>query len=70
MSETKKTSLFKRIIRFPITIIAFLLALLFNIYAGWNVLKFAVYSEYYSINTTLNKNPGLNDNYISRDVII
>ena len=64
MSETKKPSLFKRIIRFPITIIAFLLALLFNIYAGWNVLKFAVYSEYYSINTTLNKNPGLNDNYI------
>ncbi|QOS39438.1 hypothetical protein DYE49_02775 [Treponema rectale] len=64
MNQVKKPNLFVRIIRFPLVLIFFVLAVLFNIYAGWNVLKFAFYADYYAINTTLNKNPGLDDNYV------
>lgn len=37
---------------------------------GLNVLKFAIYSNYYGMSKTFAKNPGLNDGYITQGVAI
>lgn len=61
----KKMNIVLKIILWAIGVIILLFCLIIG---GWNLIKFGVYSTYYSIKTDLVNNPGLNDNYICQGV--
>lgn len=52
-------------------IIAFLVGIISLVVVAWgglNIAKFAIYSEYYSINENVCKNPGLNDGFVCQGI--
>lgn len=52
-------------------ILAFLVGIISLVVVAWgglNIAKFAIYSEYYSINENVCKNPGLNDGFVCQGV--
>ncbi|MBQ4060663.1 MAG: hypothetical protein IJD46_01425 [Bacilli bacterium] len=52
-------------------ILAFLVGIISLVVVAWgglNIAKFAIYSEYYSINENVCKNPGLNDGFVCQGI--
>lgn len=50
--------------------IAGVLALLLLVWGGLNILKYAIYSDYYSREISLCENPGLNDGFVCQGICI
>lgn len=51
-------------------VVLIILALLLVVVAVLNVLKFAIYSDYYAAESALCKNPGLNDGFICQGIAV
>ncbi len=45
-----------------------LVALVFFVWGGLNLAKFAIYSDYFSLKTNVCKNPGLNDGFVCQGI--
>ena len=64
----KKT--FKTIGKIALIVLAALLAVVILVIGGFNIAKFAIYKEYYSIETSICKNPGLNDGFECQGITV
>ena len=51
-------------------VVATILALVILVMGGLNIAKFVIYKEYYSIETSICKNPGLNDGFVCQGVAV
>lgn len=60
--------LIKKILKIALTVLLSLLALVIVIWGVLNILKFAIYSDYYSIESTLCDNPGLSDGFVCQGI--
>ena len=58
----------KKAAKIAIIAVASILAVVILVIGGFNVAKFAIYNEYYSIKTNICKNPGLNDGFVCQGV--
>ena len=61
---------FKIIGRIGLILLAVIIALPFLIWGGLNIAKFAIYSEYYSIESDICKNPGLSDGFVCQGIAV
>ena len=51
-------------------LVAAVLALVLLLWGGLNIAKFVMYSEYYSIESTIATNPGLNDDFVCQGICV
>lgn len=58
------------IIRIIITVLATIIGLLLVVWGGLNLAKFAIYSEYYSIESNVCTNPGLGDGFVCQGICV
>ena len=63
-----KYILIKKILKIALTVLAALLSLVIVVWGALNILKFAIYSDYYSIESTLCDNPGLSDGFVCQGI--
>ena len=63
-----KYILIKKILKIALTVLAALLSLVIVVWGTLNILKFAIYSDYYSIESTLCDNPGLSDGFVCQGI--
>lgn len=67
MAKSKKIHLLWKI---PVGIILTIVALFVLVFAGFNLLKYPIYSDFYSAKTTLGTIPGLNNNFIPQGICV
>jgi len=60
--------IFKTIGKIALITLASILALVILVLGGLNLLKFAIYGEYYSMSDSLCKNPGLSDGFVCQGI--
>lgn len=58
----------KKVLKIVSIVLASIFAFVFVLWSVFNLLKFAIYSEYYSVKTNVCINPGLNDGFICQGV--
>ncbi len=63
-----KYILIKKILKIALTVLSALLSLVIVVWGALNILKFAIYSDYYSIESTLCDNPGLSDGFVCQGI--
>ncbi|MBQ8372502.1 MAG: hypothetical protein IJX38_06180 [Clostridia bacterium] len=76
MDEVKNTTekaggrIARRVGIISLIVLGAIVALVFLVWGGLNLLKFAIYSDYYSIEETLCDNPGLGDGFVCQGIAI
>lgn len=59
-------AILKKAVKFIISLLLTVLLLSVLFIVGLNVAKFVIYSDYYAIESSLCKNPGLSDGFVCR----
>ena len=60
----------KTVGKIALMVLATVLAVIILVIGGLNIAKFVIYKDYYSIETSICKNPGLNDGFVCQGVTV
>lgn len=60
----------KKVLKVILAILCLVLGLIFLVIGGLNVFKFIIYSEYYGVEETVCRNPGLGDGFVCQGICV
>lgn len=60
----------KKVLTVIVSILVFILVAIFLWFAVWNSVKFAVFSDFYNIQHSVTKIPGINDNFVPQGITV
>ena len=60
----------KMVLTIIVSILVFILIAIFLWFAVWNSVKFAVFSDFYNIQHSVTKIPGINDNFVPQGITV